>query len=53
MMIAQSLEWLQLIGEAVVRDRKMALLDAACAARAGQATKEGFQDFTRELKRDL
>jgi hypothetical protein len=49
----QSLEWLQLIGEALLRQRRMDLLDAACAARAGQATQEGFREFTRELKENL
>jgi hypothetical protein len=36
-----------------VRERKLALLDAACAARAGQATQDGFRDFTEGLKKDL
>jgi hypothetical protein len=51
--MSQSLEWLQLIGEALMRQRKLDLLDGACAARAGQVTQDGFRDFTEGLKQDL
>jgi hypothetical protein len=42
-----------LLADAAARQRTMELLDAAVAARAGQATVDGFKDFTRELKTKL
>jgi len=44
------LEWLQLLNAAASRQRTQALLENAIAARAGQATVDGFKDFSRELK---
>jgi hypothetical protein len=31
----------------------MTLLDNAIAARAGQATKDGFNDFTSDVKKQI
>ena len=50
---SQSLEWLLDVAEAHARERTIRLLDASMAARAGQATTDGFKDFTRELKQQL
>lgn len=52
-MTAQSLEWLRLLEAAASRQRTMALLDNAIAARAGQATADGFKDFTRDMKKKI
>jgi len=47
------LEWLQLLNAAASRQRTQALLENAIAARAGQATTDGFKDFTGSLKQAL
>lgn len=49
-MAGQTLEWLQLVAEAKGRQRAIDLLENSYAARAGQATEDGFKDFVRELK---
>lgn len=51
--MAQSLEWLQLMGKAAARHRRMDMLENALAARAASATKEGWQPFSRDLIRKI
>lgn len=51
--MAQSLEWLQLVAEAKGRQRAVELLDNSYAARAGQATENGFKEFISALKNKL
>jgi hypothetical protein len=41
------------VAEAALRQRTLQLLDAATAARAGQATTEGWNDFTHDLKKQI
>jgi len=49
----QTWEWLDLMRTENHRRRRADLLDAACAARAGQATADGFKQFVNSLKSEV
>jgi hypothetical protein len=48
--LSQTLEWLRLLEAAAQRQQLVELKNAATGARLGNATKESWRDFIRDLK---